>query len=326
MNGARAWRSLTNLAGMRRRALTQKPGRLVRLRRGVVPWVSRVKDQRWFWEILAAQIKHYGPDVLLNQAMDAIGSRFLGEMKQYLRLVVGQIASPLPQGEDFRTYNLVISSLPNFVEHFRSLGLPSELNRFAFAPATLQRLDVEHPDIPVSFVGSLSSAHQSRIHWLEYLCDHLAVNIWGTGAKALPEESVILRRNCGTAWGIEMYRILHRSKITLNHYIGIAESYANNMRLFEATGVGALLVTDWKVNLHEMFEPGKEVVAYRSAEECVELIRYYLEHGDEREAIASAGQRRTLREHTYYQRMQELVDIVERYLRLPQIATRKVFA
>jgi spore maturation protein CgeB len=41
--------------------------------------------------------------------------------------------------------------------------------------------------------------------------------------------------------------------------------------------MGSLLVTDWKKNLHEMFEPGKEVVAYRSAEECAEMVQYYLE-------------------------------------------------
>jgi spore maturation protein CgeB len=82
------------------------------------------------------------------------------------------------------------------------------------------------------------------------------------------------------------------------------------MRLYEATGVGTLLITDWKENLHELFEPGKEVIAYRTPEECGELIQYYLEHEVEREAIARAGQERTLREHTYYQRMQELVDII----------------
>jgi spore maturation protein CgeB len=37
-------------------------------------------------------------------------------------------------------------------------------------------------------------------------------------------------------------------------------------------------------------------------------------HDEEREEIARAGQRRTLTEHTYYHRMQELVDIVQRYL------------
>jgi spore maturation protein CgeB len=78
--------------------------------------------------------------------------------------------------------------------------------------------------------------------------------------------------------------------------------------------MGALLMTDWKENLHEMFTPGTEVVAYRSADECLELIQYYLDHTHEREAIARAGQEHTLRAHTYYQRSQELVEIVGRYL------------
>lgn len=110
-----------------------------------------------------------------------------------------------------------------------------------------------------------------------------------------------------------MYQILRKSKITLNHHGDIAP-YANNCRLYEATGVGTLLITDWKENLHEMFDPGKEVVAYRTPEECAELIQYYLEHDEEREVIARAGQERTLREHTYHQRMEELVDIVRKYL------------
>lgn len=110
-----------------------------------------------------------------------------------------------------------------------------------------------------------------------------------------------------------MYQILRNSQITLNHH-GDIPPYANNCRLYEATGVGTLLITDWKTNLREMFEPGKEVIAYRSPEECAELIQCYLEHGDERKAVARAGQQRTLREHTYYQRMQELVEIIRKYL------------
>lgn len=283
-------------------------------------------QQSWFYEILAAQIKHHTPDVLLVQDMAGISSRFLRDMKRHGRLLVGQIASPIPQDEDFSVYDLVISSLPNFVEYFRNRGVPSELNRFAFEPAVLPRLNNQGLGIPVSFVGSLSSEHSTRILILEHLCANLGIRVWGSGVDGSPQDSSIRSRYAGPAWGVEMYQILHASKMTLNHHIGIADSYANNMRLFEATGVGTLLITDWKVNLHEMFEAGKEVVAYRSAEECVELIRYYLEHGDEREAIARAGQRRTLREHTYYQRMQELADIIERYLRLPRTATRKVFA
>ena len=112
-----------------------------------------------------------------------------------------------------------------------------------------------------------------------------------------------------------MYGILQESRITLNYHIDLAENYANNLRLFEATGMGTLLLTDTKSNLHELFEPGKEVAVYSSPEECVELARYYVEHESERDAIAKAGQRRTLRDHTYKLRMRELSALLERELK-----------
>jgi len=263
---------------------------------------------------LAAQINHYAPDIILNHSMSQISGHFLRSVDPDARLLVGQIASQLPEGEDFASYDLVISSLPNLVQFFRRIGRSAELHQLAFEPLVLSMLSNHEKRVSVSFVGSLFSSHRSRIEWLELLSRSLDVQIWGQGVSGLPENSWIRKRYEGNAWGIQMYGILHCSKITLNNHIDVAGSYANNMRLFEATGVGALLVTDWKVNLHEMFEPGKEVVAYRSPEECVELVQYYLEHDKEREAIARAGQERTLREHTYYHRMQELVEIVGRYL------------
>lgn len=285
----------------------------LRWRRGVVPWLSRIPNSGWMEEVLEAQVKHYRPDVLLNQAMDWISGDFLKKMKPHIRLLVGQIAAPLPRQDDWEVYDLVFSSLPNFVEHFRRLGIPSEFSRLGFEPKVLEHVGSQEKDIPVSFVGSLSQAHHQRLRLLERLCAELPIKVWGTRIDNVAQDSPI--RNCyvGPAWGIQMYDILRRSKITVNHHIDIAGSYANNLRLYEATGVGTLLVTDWKENLHDMFEIGKEVVAYRSHEECKDLIRYYLEHDQEREAIAACGQQRTLREHTYHQRMQELVGIVSRY-------------
>jgi hypothetical protein len=278
------------------------------------PWIASLNQPSgWFYDILAAQIKHYRPDILVNHDM-GISRRFLGELKPYLRLLVGQIASPLPPRQDFSGYDLVISSLPNLVDHFRRIGLSSAFSRLAFEPRVLGRLNLDRPKISVSFVGSLSEHHQSRVQMLEYLCARLGVEVWGRQVGRLRKNSSIPQCQRGSAWGIEMYQILCDSKITLNHHIEVADSYANNMRLFEATGVGALLITDWKKNLAEMFEPGREVVVYRSAAECAELIRYYLDHDDEREAIAQAGQKRTCREHTYEQRMQEFVEIVGAHL------------
>lgn len=274
----------------------------------------RNREGAWFYDILGAQIRDYQPDVLLNQAMGWISSSFMKAIKLNIRLIVGQIASPVTEDEDYTSYDLVISSLPNLVEYFRALGRPAELHRLGFEPAILPRLGSEEKKIAISFVGSLFPQHKARIELLEYLCRRLDVEVWGSLTDGLPSDSWIRKRYKGQAWGIEMYRKLHDSKMTLNHHIDIAESYANNLRLFEATGVGTMLMTDWKVNLHEMFEPGKEVVTYRSPEECAQLIQYYLGHDEEREAIARAGQQRTLQEHTFYNRMEELITLLSRYL------------
>jgi spore maturation protein CgeB len=87
-----------------------------------------------------------------------------------------------------------------------------------------------------------------------------------------------------------MFDVLFKSRITLNSHVDVAGGYAGNLRLFEATGSGALLITDWKKNLHEMFDARTEVLAYRTA--CLEIGKYYLSHDNERQAIrepADAG-------------------------------------
>jgi len=59
-----------------------------------------------------------------------------------------------------------------------------------------------------------------------------------------------------------------------------------------------------------LFEPDKEVLSYRSAEECIEKINYIIEHENERREIAAAGQRRTLREHTFDNRAARIDKII----------------
>ncbi|MFQ5681802.1 MAG: glycosyltransferase [Candidatus Binatia bacterium] len=268
----------------------------------------------WFTNILTAQIKSYKPEILLNQAMEGIPTKFLLEIKPYVGLLVGQHAAPLPPGEDYGCYDLVLSSLPKFVDYFRQLGVPAELHRLGFEPKVLDRLGENERNIGCSFVGTLSRDHKGRRLLLEYLCENTELAIWGRGIDALRRSSSIRSHYKGMAWGVDMYQILRDSKITLNRHIDVAGSHANNIRLYESTGVGAMLVTDWKADLSDMFEVGKEVVAYRNPQECLKLVRYYLAHEEERKAIARAGQRRTLEEHTYRKRMQELVDIVHHYV------------
>lgn len=103
-------------------------------------------------------------------------------------------------------------------------------------------------------------------------------------------------------------RAVAGARICLNtlHY---AEVDGLNCRAFEIAGCGGFqLITQVPV-LAEHFEPGREIVAFRSMGELKELIRYYLDHPEIAGQIARAGQERAHCEHTYERRLQDIFRI-----------------
>lgn len=280
-----------------------------------VPLLGKfLADLPGLMDVAVAQIKVAKPDVLYCQDLSFFPAEVLRELKQYVRLSVGQIACPLPPESFLKGYDLILTSFPHFVPRLRALGVGSEYFRIGFDERVLALLGEVDKDISFSFVGGISRHHSGAIPLLEYLTEQADMRVFGYGADSLPSASSIRQRHGGEVWGMDMYRALARSRITLNRHINVAENNANNMRLYEATGVGTMLLTDRKDNLHELFDIGKEIVAYSSKEEAAELVRHYLDHPQEAEQIAQAGQARTLRDHTYAQRMRELVPILKRYL------------
>jgi spore maturation protein CgeB len=113
-----------------------------------------------------------------------------------------------------------------------------------------------------------------------------------------------------SVYGLEMFKALSKSKIGFNMHGQAAGDYAANIRLFEITGVGSCMLTDWKKNLNEIFEIDKEVVAFKSAEECIEKVKWLLDHPKERAEIAKAGQKRVLKDHTLTLRAEKLNGII----------------
>jgi len=281
----------------------------IKRRVGVLATGSALQSET---KIVAAQVQAFRPDVIFVCDVAYLPPEFLLQLKKKARLLVGEMAYPIPKGTDLGAFDLLLSAAPHFVERIRAAGIPSELFRLGFESSILQRLGHQDKTAGAVFIGSVSGHHLERIQLLEEVSRKVPLSCWGAGADSLPPDSSLRDKVKPPLWGYAMYQQLQRAKIALNIHIDLAENYAANMRLYEATGVGTMLVTDAKLNLHELFEPGKEVVAYRTPAECAELIAHYLEHPVEREAIASAGQQRTLREHTYYHRMQELVEIIGR--------------
>lgn len=265
-------------------------------------------------DIAIEQIRKRRPEVLYLQDLGLATKEFLASIRPHVTLIVGQIASPVPAHAELKGFDLIFSSFPHFVEEFRKQGITAYYQPLAFEPRIAQIPAPSDRAHTVTFVGGLSAAHKERQQFIASLAKLVPLECWGYGVDSLRASGIEQTRLHGEVWGDEMFSTLRRSLITINHHTDVAQTYANNMRLFEATGCGALLVTDYKDNLDDLFRIGEEVIAYRSLDECAALVRYYIAHPEEARRIAGRGQARTFRDHTYARRMAHTAEIVSRHL------------
>jgi len=112
-------------------------------------------------------------------------------------------------------------------------------------------------------------------------------------------------------FGLDYFHLISRAKILFNLHADSAGFTVDNMKMFEATGMGTCLLTDSGHNLTDLFEPDHEIVTYSSMSELQSKIKYLNDHGQVRLNIARAGQKRTLREHTIKDRCGQLVDLIK---------------
>jgi hypothetical protein len=264
--------------------------------------------------ILLAQIEEFRPNLVINQDIFHVDTSLVRRIKGIGNpITVGQVGIEPSRGEDWTVYDLMISQLPRIVQLFRLLGVRADVNHLAFEPAIRDALpEVPPADVDVSFVGTVSADHRQRIRLLEAVAQRYDLKLWGNLSQSLPASSPLHRCFQGEVWGTDMYQVLRRSRLTLNSHIDLAGREAGNMRLFEATGVGAFLLTDFKDNLDTLFAPDREVAVWRSIDECLAKIGRYIEDEHGRATIASAGQDKTITTHTFRQRAQEIMEIVER--------------
>jgi spore maturation protein CgeB len=81
--------------------------------------------------------------------------------------------------------------------------------------------------------------------------------------------------------------------------------YCPSGRLFEAAACGVPILSDWWEGLDAFFEPGREILIARTAQDTIAALA---RSQDELAAIADAARERVLAEHTADRRVQDLED------------------
>lgn len=114
-------------------------------------------------------------------------------------------------------------------------------------------------------------------------------------------------RYCGSVdyWS-EMPKVFRASKINLNFTIPNIKS-GIPLRVWDVLGSGGFLLTNYQAELPYFFEEGKDLVCFDGVEDLREKVGYYLEHEEERRAIAESGYRKVKETHLYIERIRTML-------------------
>jgi GT2 family glycosyltransferase len=149
----------------------------------------------------------------------------------------------------------------------------------------------ENRDIDVLFIGNLHPAVQGeRLPWL------------GRLAALAGRRRVLVGQG---VFGPEYVNLLRRARVVFNRSV----RGECNLRVFEAASQGALLFQEAGNREVPAYFADRRECVYYTEDDLESRVEYYLDHEDERQAIAEAG-RRKAREYTFAALWEKALDAV----------------
>ena len=82
------------------------------------------------------------------------------------------------------------------------------------------------------------------------------------------------------------------------------------LRAIDIMGCGGFLLSNFQSGFLDYFVPGEDFVYFENKEDLLYKIDYYLEHEEERQAIARSGHHKVRAGHTFRHRVKEMFDFV----------------
>lgn len=141
---------------------------------------------------------------------------------------VAAICNPMPwdvrKPDGSPAYDLIVSSIPWMVDEARAKDCRAEYQQLAFdTRARVCGMGFSR-DLGCIFIGTTGPNHVRRMQLLAELADVVTV--------------------MSPVFGREYFKTLARAKVVFNVHAEWARGAANNMRMFEAAGMGACMVSD----------------------------------------------------------------------------------
>jgi len=146
----------------------------------------------------------------------------------------------------------------------------------------------------VTFVGTRTWKRKRFLDSLQR-CG-IKINIFG---KGFPH---------GPVYTYNLARIYRESKIILNLD---RPGGKFSIRVFQAMGAGSMLLSTYTRDMSLFFQRGRHLDWFTNLNECVKLIRFYLENEDKREQIAITGMQYVHADYSWESSAEKIFQVIE---------------
>ena len=181
---------------------------------------------------------------------------------------------------------------------------------FCYDPALHRPVALSDPERArlgnaLTFVGTWEPAR-------EHLLDHLTesdLGLWGNHWHRLAPGSPLRRCVRGVAEGDRQARVLSACKITLN-FVRAQNGSAHNLRTFEAPACGAFMLSTRTEEQVDLLGENVGATFFDSPDELRDKIAFFLDHPEQRTAIAQKGYEIVTEGNTYQDRMARVLAVI----------------
>lgn len=182
--------------------------------------------------------------------------------------------------------------------------LPEALNPRVHKPLDKNRVDLEQQvGIDVVAFGTM---YPYRAKMVEHLLKAgIKVDLFGTPDRRFPSDAVSKNFRNEFITGDRKAEVLQGAKIVFNNF-HYAEVESANVKFFEIYGIGGFQICDYKPVLEEYSAIDVERFTYKTIDDAIEKIKYYLQTPSERYEIAEMQMKHFHQYHTYAKRMQDI--------------------
>ncbi|SFI49319.1 glycosyltransferase [Bradyrhizobium sp. Gha] len=257
-------------------------------------------------KILLAQIEHHNTEVFYNLDPMLYASDFVKRLPGCVRHTICWRAAP-SGNVDLSEYDLVVCNFPSILQDWERKGCRVAYFAPAYDPSMSEYAGRTTKPLDLIFAGGFSRHHIARSAILGVAAGlqgvqssfHLEQGRLTRVANAFPFIPLlsnfayprqVAERALKPLYGREMYSAFASAKIVLNGAVDMAGADRGNMRCFEATGCGSVLLTD-AGNYPEGFVDGETMLTYSAPSEIASLVHRLLADPSWASSIGEAGHR-----------------------------------